>query len=138
MVKELRSVIILVIKQIGRPRRPNRPFPSSKKFHFQSEANCEAIDMEIIFNYDANKTHFHNKGFARSLVLKVKLFGTRKWPIRHHQKLIRCLTLHGFLTTLSLLPLLVSHYKHNFHVGANLRAVSGPPCIKGPVTLNLY
>ena len=32
------------------------------------------------FNYDANKTHFHNKGFALSLVLKVKLFGTRKWP----------------------------------------------------------
>ena len=27
------------------------------------------------------KTHFHNKGFALSLVLKVKLFGTRKWPI---------------------------------------------------------
>ena len=38
--------------------------------------------MEIIFNYDANKTHFHNKGFALSLVLKVKLFGTRKWPIK--------------------------------------------------------
>ena len=37
--------------------------------------------MEISFNYDANKTHFHNKGFALSLVLKVKLFGTRKWPI---------------------------------------------------------
>ena len=30
------------------------------------------------FSYDANKTHFHNKGFALSLVLKVKLFGTRK------------------------------------------------------------
>ena len=26
--------------------------------------------MTIIFNYDANKTHFHNKGFALSLVLK--------------------------------------------------------------------
>ena len=28
--------------------------------------------MKIIFNYDANKTHFHNKGFALSLVLKVR------------------------------------------------------------------
>ena len=37
--------------------------------------------MEIIFNYDANKTHFHNTGFALSLVLKVTLFGTQKWPI---------------------------------------------------------
>ena len=59
----------------------NRPFPSSKKSHLQSEAKCEAIDMKMIFNYDANKTHFHNKGFALSLVLKVRFFGTRKWPI---------------------------------------------------------
>ena len=59
----------------------NRPFPSSKKFHFQNEAKCETFVVEMSFNYDANKTHFHNKGFALSLVLKVKFFGTRKWPI---------------------------------------------------------
>ena len=63
------------------PIQNNRPFPSSKKSHLQSEAKCEAIDMKMIFNYDANKTHFHNKGFALSLVLKVRVFGTRKWPI---------------------------------------------------------
>ena len=62
-----------------------RPFPSSKKSHFQSEAKCEAIDMKMIFNYDANKTHFHNKGFALSLVLRVRFFGTRKWPIDYKQ-----------------------------------------------------
>ena len=61
--------------------KANRPFPSSKKFHFQNEAKCETFVVEMSFNYDANKTHFHNKGFALSLVLKVKLFGTRKWPI---------------------------------------------------------
>ena len=27
-----------------------------------------------------NKIHFHKKGFALSLVLKVTAFGTRKWP----------------------------------------------------------
>ena len=59
----------------------NRPFPSSKKSHFQSEAKCEAIDMKMVFYCDANKTHFHNKGFALSLVLKVRFFGTRKWPM---------------------------------------------------------
>ena len=59
----------------------NRPFPSSKKSNFQSEAECEAIDMKMIFNYDANETHFPNKDFAVSLVLKVRFFGTRKWPI---------------------------------------------------------
>ena len=61
--------------------RFNRPFPSFKKSHFQSEAKCETIDMKMSFNYDANKTYFHNKGFALSLVLKVRFFGTRKWPI---------------------------------------------------------
>ena len=64
------------------PIQFNRPFPSSKKFHFQNEAKCETFVVEMSFNYDANKTHFHNKGFAPSLVLKVKLFGTQKWPIQ--------------------------------------------------------
>ena len=41
----------------------------------------------MIFNYDANKTHFHNKGFALSLVLKVRFIGTRKWPIQNFRKL---------------------------------------------------
>ena len=40
--------------------------------------------MKMIFNYDANTTHFHNKGFALSLVLKVRFFGTRKWPIENY------------------------------------------------------
>ena len=39
----------------------NRPFPSSKKSHFQSEAKCEAIDMKMIFNYDAKKLIFTTK-----------------------------------------------------------------------------
>ena len=70
------------IKQLtGKMHVRNRPFPSSKKSHFQSEAKCAAIDMKMNFNYDANKTHFQNKGFALSLVLKVRFFGTRKWPI---------------------------------------------------------
>ena len=35
----------------------------------------------MIFYSHANVTHFHYKGFVLSLVLKVKGFGTRKWPI---------------------------------------------------------
>ena len=65
-------VIILII---------NRPFPSSKEFHFQNEAKCETFVVEMSFICIIIKTHFHNKGFALSLVLKVKLFGTQKWPI---------------------------------------------------------
>ena len=34
--------------------------------------------MEMIY---ANNTHFHKKSDALGLILKVKVFGTRKWPI---------------------------------------------------------
>ena len=60
----------------------NRPFPSSPGPLFQNEGGCSAFDMEIIFHSHANKTHFHKKGCAPSLTLKVRVFGTRKWPIR--------------------------------------------------------
>ena len=43
----------------------------------------KSLVVKMSFNYDANKTHFHYKGFALSLVLKVRFFGTRKWPIRY-------------------------------------------------------
>ena len=60
---------------------PNMLFSICLKPLFQSEVKCKAIDMKMIFNYiyDATKTHLHNKGFALSLVLKVRFFGTRKW-----------------------------------------------------------
>ena len=48
---------------------------------FQSAAKWEIIDMKMFFfHFHTNKTHFHNQGFALSLVLKVRVFGTRKWP----------------------------------------------------------
>ena len=37
--------------------------------------------FKIIFHSHANKTRFHKKGCAPSLILKVRVFGTRKWPI---------------------------------------------------------
>ena len=36
--------------------------------------------MKTIFYSHADKTHYHQKSFALSLVLKVREFGTRKWP----------------------------------------------------------
>ena len=33
--------------------------------------------MEIIFHSHTNKTDFHKKGCAPSLILKVRIFGTR-------------------------------------------------------------
>ena len=57
-----------------------RPFLSCLKALFQSEAKCEAIDMKMIFYSHANKTYFHHRGFAVSLVLKVRVFGACKGP----------------------------------------------------------
>ena len=57
-------------------------FPSSPGPLYQNEVKCSAFDMKMIFHSHANKTHFHKKGCAPSLILKVRVFGTRKWPIR--------------------------------------------------------
>ena len=56
----------------------SRPFPSSPGPLFQNEGRCSAVDMEIIFHSHANKPHFHKKGGAPSLILKVRVFGTLK------------------------------------------------------------
>ena len=59
----------------------HRPFPSSKKSHFQNEAKCETFVVKMSFICIIIENHFHINGFALSLVLKVRFFGTRKWPI---------------------------------------------------------
>ena len=41
----------------------------------------QQVTNSMIFCSHAYKTHFHEKGFALSPVLKVKVFGTRKWFI---------------------------------------------------------
>ena len=45
--------------------------------------------MEIIFHSHANKTHFHKKGCALGLILKVKVLGTQKWPIEQTEKMLQ-------------------------------------------------
>ena len=44
----------------------------------QCEAKCETIDMKMIFDSHANKSHLHKKGLALNLVLRVKVLGARK------------------------------------------------------------
>ena len=48
---------------------------------YLNEVRCSAFDTEMIFHSHANKIHFHKKGCALDLILKVRVFGTRKWPI---------------------------------------------------------
>ena len=61
--------------------KSNRLFPSSKKSHFQNEAKCETFVVKMSFISMTIKNHFHINDFALNLALKVRLFGTRKWPI---------------------------------------------------------
>jgi len=63
----------------------NKPLPSSPGPLYQNEVKCSAFDIEIIFHSHANITHFHKKGCALGLILKVRVFGTRKWPIRQFE-----------------------------------------------------
>ena len=44
-------------------------------------SDVSAFDMPMIFHSHANKAHFHKKAWALGLILKVRVFGTRKWPI---------------------------------------------------------
>ena len=60
----------------------NKPFPSFSGPLFQNEDRCSAFDIEIMFHSQAKKTHFHKKSSASSLILKVRVFGTQKWPSR--------------------------------------------------------
>ena len=61
----------------------NRLFPSFPGPLYQNEVKCSAFDMEMFFYSHANKTHFHNNGCALGLILKARVFGTRKGPITY-------------------------------------------------------
>ena len=59
----------------------NRPFPSSPGPLYQNEVKCSTFDEEMIFHSHANKIHIHKKCCTLDLILEVRVFGTRKWPI---------------------------------------------------------
>ena len=57
------------------------PFRSSPGLLYQNEVKCWGFDIEMMFHSQANTTHFHKKDYALGLILKVRIFETRKWPI---------------------------------------------------------
>ena len=61
---------------------------SCPKALFQSEAKCNAITMKRICYSHEKETHFYKKGFALSLVSKVRVFATQKWPTPSAEGLI--------------------------------------------------
>ena len=57
---------------------PTRPFPSSPGPLYHNEVKCSAFDMQMSYHSHAKNSHFHKKGCALGLILKVRVFGTRK------------------------------------------------------------
>ena len=71
--------------------RFDRPFHDCLKPLLQSDEKFEAIALKVIYYSHANETHSHKKGFAlHSLVVKVRVFGTRKWPTTSYKVLCTC------------------------------------------------
>ena len=56
-----------------------RPFPSSPEPLYQNKVRCSAFDMEMTFHSRAKKPHFYKKGAALNPILKVRVFGSRKY-----------------------------------------------------------
>ena len=81
---------IVAEEDLKKPERPlfakltNRPFRvGCPKPLFQKPGKVRSyfILLKILFYSHVDKTHFQNQSFALSLVLKVRVFGKRKWPI---------------------------------------------------------
>ena len=47
----------------------------------ETRLSAQPLIWKSFFHSHANKTHLHKKGCALGLILKVRVFGTRKWPI---------------------------------------------------------
>ena len=56
-------------------------FRDAASLCFKTRPSAKTFLVKMILYYHENKTHFHKKGFAPGLVLRVRVFGTRKWPI---------------------------------------------------------
>jgi len=57
------------------------------------------------------KPHFHKKGFVLGLILKVRVFGTRKWPVSFESCVKACISVFPFFKNFFLKPGLVKHFK---------------------------
>ena len=64
----------------------NRLFPSPPGLCIKTRLSIQSLIRELFFILMPSKSHFHKKDCALSLILKVRVFGTRKWPIKTHFK----------------------------------------------------
>ena len=71
----------------------------------------------MVFYSDADTTHFHKKGFALSLVLKVRVFleMARKWPVytRHFRTISNSVLYVSFFLAAECLEVLFGSQNQN-------------------------
>ena len=84
MPEKVETLRLMTHKKKKKPKR-NRPFPSFPGPLYENEVKCSAFDVEMIFHSHANKLISHMKGCALGLILKVRVFGIRKWPIHYSE-----------------------------------------------------
>ena len=60
-------------------------FRVSPGFCIKTRLSAQSCYGNDFFHSHANKTHFHKKGCALDLILKVRVFGTRKRPITNYK-----------------------------------------------------
>ena len=74
---------IIMLNVLLKTHKWNRPFPSSPGLCFKTRVGAQPLIWKSFFHSHTNKTHFQkSKGCAPSLILKVRVFGTQKWPIK--------------------------------------------------------
>ena len=61
----------------------NRPFRVSPGLCFKTRVGAQPLIQKSFFIPMQKKNNFHKKGCAPSLILKVRVFGTWKWPIEN-------------------------------------------------------
>ena len=75
------SIIPIHVSHALRALKEKKRKTSDRRISFPKSLLSAKPLVWNFFSSDVNETHYHKKGFALSLVLKVRVSGTRKWPI---------------------------------------------------------
>ena len=97
---------------------------------FQSEAKCNAIDMNINI-FSCNKTHFQKKGFALNLVLRVTVFGHISFTILN----LKSYFIHFFTLNIGSLSLSQPDFFGFNYTPINFQVLVRPVAVMGSMRL---
>ena len=79
--KSAKKSIYEVSDSVALPECVSLTLPNTDSTNVRSIGHFRDVTRQNENSDQANKTHFHKKGFAIGLILRVRVFGTWKWPI---------------------------------------------------------